>query len=254
MIDKAEIECRFRKRVESYDENALTQRLIIDRLCNLLKEYLPYSPAKVLEIGCGTGLLTERLRNDLTSCKDLFINDLVKEMCHKAARRCRIPENTCLIGDIENLSVPYHFELIASASTFQWFADAGKMFKKLAHHLDGGNFLIFSTFGEDNLKEIKSITGNGLTYLPLEEIKLLLSPYFDVLHASEDRPVVYFSEPIEILRHIQKTGVNATSATPFWTKGHLQQFARQYEDFCINGRYPLTYHPLYLVCKRKESL
>ena len=51
MIDKTEIECRFRRSVDSYEDNATVQKWIVQRLVELLQEYVPYS-SRTLEIGC----------------------------------------------------------------------------------------------------------------------------------------------------------------------------------------------------------
>ena len=62
MIDKTEIKYRFKRSVESYEENAPVQRRIADHLFELLQGILDYQPDKILEIGCGTGLLTRRIK------------------------------------------------------------------------------------------------------------------------------------------------------------------------------------------------
>ena len=41
MIDKTEIECRFRRSVDSYEDNATVQKWIVQRLVELLQEYVP---------------------------------------------------------------------------------------------------------------------------------------------------------------------------------------------------------------------
>ena len=45
MIDKTEIECRFRRSVDSYEDNATVQKWIVQRLVELLQygEQIEYS-------------------------------------------------------------------------------------------------------------------------------------------------------------------------------------------------------------------
>ena len=74
MIDKTEIECRFRRSVDSYEDNATVQKWIVQRLVELLQEYVPYS-SRTLEIGCGTGLLSEEI-NRLWEDQQFWVNDL----------------------------------------------------------------------------------------------------------------------------------------------------------------------------------
>ena len=53
-----------------------------------------------------------------------------------------------------------------------------------------------------------------------------------------------FKTPIEVLKHIQSTGVNAISSET-WTKKDLENFENGYNNFCAN-RPTLTYNPIYV--------
>lgn len=253
MIDKADIMCRFRRSVESYDENAIVQKRIVNRLCDLLQEYVRPYPAKVLEIGCGTGLLTSSLLKNFPE-NELFINDLVQEMCHKTANRCALPDNRCVIGDIESVSLSGTFGMIVSSSTFQWFSSPENTLKRLAGHLIAGGFLVFSTFGQDNLKELRQVSGQGLSYLSSLQWRNILSSHFDILYTGEGIHTLYFNSPLEILRHMKSTGVNATTVPQVWTKGQMDRFSRKYALLFETDKkdYPLTYHPTYWVCRKKS--
>lgn len=251
MIDKAEIKCRFKRSVESYDENAHVQKIIVEKLYDLLTAHLPEISCKVLEIGCGTGLMTRKLRQRF-GAENLFINDLVKEMCHKTAEVCGIEQECCIIGDIEQVHLKEQFNLIVSASTFQWLGNPATTFKKLSSCLGTGDLLVFSTFGCRNLWELCTVTGSGLHYLDMEENCSLLSPYFDIIIREEELHTLCFDEPLEILRHLKKTGANAGNASQIWTKGSVRQFSDKYNHLFLSGdKCPLTYHPLYFVCRRK---
>ena len=88
-MDKTEIKCRFRRSVESYEENATVQKLIAERLFQLLEKYSEEVLFRILEVGCGTGLFTRKLKR---KCEDsiLVINDIVEEMCCKTSAVCEI--------------------------------------------------------------------------------------------------------------------------------------------------------------------
>ena len=206
MIDKTEIECRFRRSVDSYEDNATVQKWIVQRLVELLQEYVPYS-SRTLEIGCGTGLLSEKI-NRLWEDQQFWVNDLVER-----------PRAT---------------------------------FAKLAAHLNTNGWLIFSTFGKNNFKELKAVTGQGLEYRSIGELSAWLSSEYDILYTEEQIHTLKFSDPLDILRHVKKTGVNATSLPTAWTKGRLHEFCEDYKiRFLTDGYCPLSYHPLYLVCRKK---
>lgn len=250
IIDKSEIEQRFKRSIDSYDENALAQKAIIERLMSLVEVYSLSNVDRILEVGCGTGLLTERLQHKFSHSK-IFINDLVSAMCHRTADRCGLEISNCIPGDIESVALNEKYNLIISASTFQWLACPDETFARLANRLQPGGWMIFSTFGKDNFIELKSITKHGLVYHSISEISTLLSSYFNLLHAEENHYQLEFPHPLEILKHVKKTGVNATNASFIWTRRKLEQFTLEYTPFKLdNGNYPLTYHPQYFICRK----
>lgn len=254
MVDKAEIKWRFRRSVDSYDENAHVQKRIVEHLAELAGEYYTAPHGRVLEIGCGTGLLTARMLQKWPE-RELTINDLVEEMCSRTAERCRLPEQCCLAGDIEHTELQGVFDLIISASTFQWLATPRETFARLATHLRPGGWLIFSSFGEENFKELKAVTGQGLRYRSLQETEQMLAPHCDRVYAEEDRHVLLFDDPVDVLRHVKKTGVNASSSSSAWTRGRLQEFSKAYTcRFLQEGQCPLTYHPVYYVGRKREVM
>ena len=87
--------------------------------------------------------------------------------------------------DAETLDFPQGTDLITSCSTLQWFADTERFFTRCHRFLSDGGILAFSTFGKRNMQEIHTLTGHGLEYFSLEELKALLSSRFEVLYAEE---------------------------------------------------------------------
>lgn len=249
-IDKAEIACRFGRSVESYEENAHIQKVVVSRLAELLGRYCPGVPVRILEAGCGTGLLTERIRARWPE-SGLWINDLVDAMCRKASGRCGLGREYCLPGDIETLPLEGEFSLIVSASTFQWLAQPEQTFARLARHIEAGGLLVFSTFGEETCRELKAVTGEGLHYRTMEEMANMLSAFFDIVHMEQQKCTLMFDNPVDILRHVKQTGVNATTNRQPWTRGRLERFATEYNARFLTAQgCPLTYHPLYFVCRK----
>lgn len=252
-INKQEVQKRFRKSISSYDENAQVQKVVIDRLCPMILTSFQAVPLDILEIGCGTGLLTAQLKRIFTKDR-LFINDLVDDLCRKTAVINQIPAGCCLVGDIEQLELPEKLDLIVSASTFQWFTEPDTTFKKLSKSLKPGGKMVFSTFGKCNLQEIRQTTGGGLPYRTKEELIALLAPYFDVEQVSEEFQVLYFDTPLSVLHHLKRTGVNVSGERSVWTKGRINRFVEEYNArYALDGKVPLTYHPLYFVCKKRGN-
>ena len=102
--------------------------------------------------------------------------------------------------DAETLDFPQGTDLITSCSTLQWFADTERFFARCHRFLSDGGILAFSTFGKKNMREIHTLTGHGLEYLSLDNLKVLLSPRFEILYAEEEIVSLSFGTPLEVLR------------------------------------------------------
>lgn len=251
-IDKSLLVQRFSRAIETYNREAVAQQQIACRMEEMLVRQLERPCNRVLEIGCGTGFLTRRLvaaihperlfLNDICSDMRSCFSDLMKEQCAEF-----------LDGDAEQLEFPSGLDLIVSCSVLQWFARPDNFFKRCHEALAPQGYIAFSTFGNDNLKEVSAVTGTGLTYRSLEEWKQMLLPQYHVITASEERIQMTFDHPLLVLRHLKHTGVTAV-ARQAWTPGDLQRFCREYERlFTHRNKVKLTYHPIYIIARKRAS-
>ena len=83
-INKEKVRKHFRRSMGSYDENARVQRAVVGRLCPMAVAAVERMPRKILEVGCGTGLLTVLLRQAFPG-SELHVNDLVEDLCRGTA-------------------------------------------------------------------------------------------------------------------------------------------------------------------------
>ena len=248
-VDKKRVARSFARALSSYDEQAILQRRVADRLLDLLAETAaPRRPGRVLEIGCGTGLLTGRLVKRWPEVEQLFLNDLVPACGSLAASLGEGERVGFLAGDIEELALPPDLDLVVSSSTLHWVHDLAALLKRIGQALNPGGILAVALYGPDTLREIRSLTGQGLAYHDLAGLEqMAVEAGFSLLTATQERERLVFPSPEAVLRHLHETGVNAL-ATGGWSRGRLQRFCRLYRDrFAVAGGVTLTYHPLYLV-------
>ena len=247
-IDKALVAQRFAKAGQSYIEQAVVQKQISAQLFEYLKVYCPQNLASVLEIGCGSGNLTH-LFHSYFQVDQLFLNDLYADVDQHFST---IENIAWLIGDIEQLHLPQSLDAVISSSALQWMTNLPTLLHRIHDALKPKGYLGFSTFGENNLIEIKKLTGQGLNYISLEFLKRQLEQQnFEVLLIEQEVKQIYFDHPKSVLQHLKATGVTATAKSHRWTKQSLQQFYSDYQQFYDEQGFRLTYHPIYVIARRK---
>ena len=123
-IDKEHVASCFRASAATYEESAIVQKEISRQLIAVLQRFTPIDYARVLEVGCCTGNLTEML-SESVQIDHLFINDLVPDFCTFTEERIReqVGRVYALPGDIEKALLPKKLDLVISSSTFQWMVD-----------------------------------------------------------------------------------------------------------------------------------
>lgn len=248
--DKQLIKQRFRKASNSYDQHALAQRQIHQHLFYLLNTYSPQLYFdQILELGCGTGLLTQLLSQQIQA-RHWYLNDLC-DMQQSLSQKLTINNWTFLEGDMERISLPSSCDVIISSSTFQWIHNKKAFLHSCAHSLNTSGLFLFNTFTDDNLHEIRQLTGQGLHYPTTGQWLTWLNQEFEILFYDTYSIKILFDHPMAVLKHLKKTGVTALQKTT-WQRKKLREFCHHYQEmYTNNDKVELTYTPLFFVAKKK---
>lgn len=249
-MNKDDVSKRFSKAQKSYVDHAVVQKKICTQLFMYMQnQNFLETQNRIFEIGCGTGNFSQIILNNF-KYEQYFLNDIYSDVRENFVHYSNL--NWC-IGDVEKLEFPQQLDLIVSSSALQWMDDLNHIFRKAHSALNKGGYLCFSSFGQMNLKEIKMLTGRGLDYLSLDEMKKILEQIgFEIEILTEAIEPLLFDEPQQILKHLKATGVTATSNQFRWNKQSLANFYENYEQFkSENQQYSLTYHPIYCIARRK---
>ena len=153
-MNKSQITRSFTRAVSSYDDHARIQRIAVDMIYDHLRQSTNDGVMNVLEIGCGTGLLTTRLF-PLFQNASWLVSDLSPEMLDKCQAKfdCNNISFEVLDGEaIENIGQQ---DLIISSLAFQWFDDLASSLKNIVGFLKPGGRLFFTTLGNQSFMEWK---------------------------------------------------------------------------------------------------
>lgn len=240
MYDKSLIVKRFSKSYEQYNQLAVVQQKIALQLSHAIQKYIVKTPEIGVEIGSGTGFLTNELFAQFPYCQWL-INDISEES------RKYLPANTNFVAqDAETLEFPNNLDILISASTAQWFNDLKGFIQRTHSSLADSGIVAISTFGTSNFKEITATTDNTLNYMTINELSACFDGY-EILETRIWEEVLTFATPLEVLHHIKATGLNAISGER-WTKSRLQEFC---SDYLVKfGQATLTFNPIIIIARK----
>ncbi len=241
-INPQTIKKQFEKSLDKYNENAFVQRAMAEKLVELLpdKNY-----SKILELGCGTGILTKELYNKIKFDK-FYANDLIQQT--KKFLDEILANYELLIGNAQKIKPSSKMDLIISNAMFQWFKNPKTIFEHCKTLLNPNGILAFSTFGPNNFKEIKKLTGLSLEYKTSKELAKNLSEHFEIITILEFEQVLKFNNVLELLAHMKNTGVNSLNSKT-WTFAQVKEFCTQYTN--LYPEITLTYAPIIIIAKRK---
>ena len=239
----------FSRSFDSYHAAADQQVWVADRLVTALRDAgAPTQFHRAFEFGCGTGHLTRALA-EAYGFDQLTLNDLTPD----ARATAKAHGASFLPGDVETLAWPAGMELVASASTIQWLNDPMRVLRAAAEELAPGGWLAVSGFGPDQYRELAQLGSKAAApgLCAVEALAEAVSEHLEVMAMGEARRLQLFPTPVDVLRHLRRTGVNAR-AQGAWSKSRLARFSTDYiRAFGTEEGVPLTYHPVWIVARKR---
>ena len=161
-IDKQRIGKSFARHYGQYEDAAVVQRDMADRLAAALAEHAPQlAVQRALEIGIGTGFLTRHLATRFPDAEWWF-NDLTPAAFDWIP--VGLKQALTLEGDAETLPYPHGLDLLASASALQWFDDLEGFFPKAHSVMNAGGVLALASFGDRHFHELAAVANTPLHY------------------------------------------------------------------------------------------
>ena len=162
--DKTQVRSAFDRAAQSYDDAAVLQREVSDRMAERL-DYIKHKPAVILDAGSGTGYGAAELRRRYPEARVIEL-DLAPSML--TTSRAKQREQSGLLGrlfqkapwqlcaDVERLPLAdASVDMIWSNLTIQWVNVPDSVFAEFQRVLKPEGLLMFSSMGPDTLFELK---------------------------------------------------------------------------------------------------
>jgi len=246
----------FERAANSYDKAAVLQREIGDRLVSRL-DYVKLDPHAVLDLGCGTGYISEKLMQRYTKAH-IFATDIALNMLHKTAEKggwFRKPYILCSEAECLPFSDD-SFDLVMSNLMLQWCADLPRVFTGVNRILKPDSLFSFTSFGPDTLKELRE-SWQCVDHHPHT------NPFADMHDVGDALMQAGFQQPVLDMEMItvhypslhalmmDLKNIGASNATLERQRGltgkqTLKQLEEAYQSFRLSdGSYPLSYEVVY---------
>lgn len=261
MINKTLLQKRFNGAAVSYDQYANVQKKMAHSLLSTLnRRYSANSSIRILELGCGTGYVTEQLSKVFPKAHITAV-DFAHEMIAVAKTRNNVENVKFLCEDIEQLKLEDSYDVIISNATFQWLNDLKATVKNLFNYLSEEGILLFSTFGNTTFQElhtsfqrakkengIQSCTSIGQRFVSKEQLVNICKMTLGDVHVSETCYIESFTEVREFLHSIRKVGATNSNEESYCQSPSLfRAMLRIYErDFTEKEGIMATYHALFV--------
>lgn len=266
MINKTLLQKRFNGAAVSYDQYANVQKNMAHQLLSIIKErYHKMSPIRILELGCGTGYVTEQLAASFPNAVITAI-DFAESMITIAKTRKHVEAVTFRCEDIEHMTLHESFDVIISNATFQWLNDLQTTVKHLYRYVYEDGLLLFSTFGNQTFQELhtafqrakaeKNVQNNavvGQRFVTLQELRDVCESITGDVHVFETCYIERFSTVRQFLQSIRKVGAtNSNTESYCQSPSIFRTMLRIYErDFREEEEVVATYHALFTYIEKR---
>lgn len=239
----------------TYDAAAVLQREVLSRALERL-ELLDYTPERVLDVGTGTGHAAAALARTYRKASVMAVD--VSERMLRASRRNRPWFRPIHRVCADAAALPFAGEstdLVFSNLMLQWCGDIDAVFRECRRLLRARTAVIFTTFGPDTLRELRTAWSevDGYThvnrFVDMHDIGDALvragfvEPVMDVEHLTLTYDDVY-----GLMRDLKQIGahnINTGRAAGLTGPRRMRAFEAAYERFRHDGRLPATYEVVY---------
>lgn len=255
-IDPNVVRRAFARAAARYDATAVLQHEVEARLLERVDE-LGIAPARVLDLGAGTGGGTASLRKRFGAALVVALDQALPMLREAGRRRGWWKPFQRVAGDANALPLrEASLDLVFSSLCLQWCPDLPRVFGELRRVLKPGGALLFTTFGPETLHELRGAWAaadgaphvNRFADLPEIGDALLAAGFRDPV-VDLDTITVTYRDARTLMRELREIGAgNADAARPrgLTGKARLARVLAAYEAHRrADGTLPATYEVIH---------
>lgn len=260
-IDKRQVRRAFNRAAQQYDAAAVLQREVCTRMLERL-DYVKLQPSRLLDVGSGTGWGTRQLgerypQAEITSL-DIAIGmlHLARGMSGWWSKLFSSRRQNYLCADVEALPVASgSIGMVWSNLALQWCNDLPATFVELNRVLKVDGLLIFSSFGVDTLRELRTAFHDVDGYNHLSRFAdmhdigdMLVAAGFTDPVMEMERITLTYNDVRAVMQDLKSIGAhNATAgrAPGMMGKAAWQRVTENYEKLRRDGKLPATFEIIY---------
>lgn len=255
-LDPRQIRRAFSRAAPVYAATAVLQAEVRARLLERL-DYVERPPARILDLGCGPGQAACRLKQRWPAAEVVAI-DLALPMLREARRELRPFRRFARVcADVRALPVAEaSCDVLFSSLCFQWIDALPALLAELRRVLRPDGMLLFSTFGQGTLAELRAAfeaadpgQPHVSRFAHIQQIgDALLEAGFRDPVLDSDRFVLTYPHARDLMLDLRAIGaVNALAGRRRALTGprRMQRVFEAYEAFRRDGRLPASYEVVY---------
>lgn len=198
----------FSRAAEIYDKHALIQKFIAEKLTAKILNQTDSSLGTILEIGCGTGILSSHLASH---AENYILTDISLRFLQKAREKIKGENVFPLVLDGERPCFPASFDLIVSNLALHWFQDPKSALFRLVGCLKPGGKLYITSLGNNTFYEwrtahtLMDASCGILDFISFGQLKDWL-PLSGTRHIEEEWITLAHSDARHFLQNLKATG------------------------------------------------
>ncbi|MBI2707503.1 MAG: methyltransferase domain-containing protein [Proteobacteria bacterium] len=242
----------FSQAASTYDAHALIQKFVAQRLASKVLSQQTTPLGAVLEVGCGTGILSSHL----ASHANLYVlTDLSLPLLEKAHEKIKNDNVFPLVVDGEKPCFSASFDLIVSNLALHWLADPKGALTRLAACLKPGGRLYLSTLGNNTFHEwrtahsLEDAPCGVLDFISFGQLKDWL-PLSGTRHVEEEWVTTTPGDSLAFLRGLKAIG--ARLAHPRHKPLPYKTFKKVRDVYDKNPQ--ISYQILYAAYQKPEKV